>query len=172
MSVNINLISSTGLEDTKNIRLRKIKTFSFVLLFFVGFLSLIVFLINYRFSVNYVRKQQQDLINKISIYDDSALKVMLLNSRLGQISTLLDKRAKYNTIVAEILKEKDPLVKIDEFEINRAGITMEISSASLFPLSRFLNNLLKMDESRLISGVNLESLSSSSTDFTMKIKTY
>lgn len=169
MSVNINLISSTDNEDPRKKRLRKLKNFSFILLFLVGFMSVMVFLINYRFSVNYVRGQQRDLIKKISIYDDTAIKIILLNSRLDDISTLLNNRPKYNKIAAEIAKGLDSSVNVKEVKIEEGGISISVSSSSLLSLNEFLNNILRIKESRLITSVNLESLSIESSAYVIEI---
>lgn len=165
MSVNINLISSKDNEDPRKKRLRKLKNFSFILLFLVGFMSVMVFLINYRFSVNYVRGQQGDLIKKISIYDDTARKIILLNLRLDDISTLLSNRPKYNKIAKEIAKGLNSTITVKEFKIEESGTSISISSPSLLALNEFLNNILKMKESKLIKSVNFESLSIESSSY-------
>lgn len=169
MSVNINLISSTDNEDPRKKRLRKLKNFSFILLFLVGFMSLMVFLINYRFSVNYVRGQQMDLIKKISIYDDTALKIILLNSRLNDISLLLNDRPKYNKIAAEIAKGISSSINVKEIKIEDSKISISVSSGSLLSLNEFLNNIFRVKESKLITSVNLESLSIESSAYVIEI---
>ena len=169
MSVNINLISSTDNEDPRKKRLRKLKNFSFILLFLVGFMSLMVFLIDYRFSVNYVRVQQADLIKKISIYDNTALKIVLLNSRLNDISTLIDDRPKYNKIAAEIAKGLGSSINVKEIKIEDSGISISVSSPSLLSLNEFLNNILRIREAKLIKSVNLESLSIESSAYVIEI---
>ena len=169
MSVNINLISSTDNEDPRKKRLRKLKNFSFILLFLVGFMSLMVFLIDYRFSVNYVRSQQADLIKKISIYDNTALKIVLLNSRLNDISTLIDDRPKYNKIAAEIAKGLGSSINVKEIKIEDSGISISVSSPSLLSLNEFLNNILRIREAKLIKSVNLESLSIESSAYVIEI---
>ena len=169
MSVNINLISSTDNEDPRKKRLRKLKNFSFILLFLVGFMSLMVFLIDYRFSVNYVRGQQADLIKKISIYDNTALKIILLNSRLNEISTLLDDRPKYNKIATEIAKGLGSSINVKEIKIADSGISISVSSPSLLSLNEFLNNILRIKEAKLIKSVNLESLSIESSAYVIEI---
>lgn len=169
MSANINLISRTSLEDSKTSRQRKLKNYSFILLFLIGFASLLIFLINYRFSVNYVRKQQQDLIKKISIYDETALKVILLNSRLSEISQVLSDRPKNTGLVREIVKGQTGSLVMDEFSLDTNGITIKLSSRSLLSLNEFLNNLLKLIQSKLISSININSFSYDGTSYLMEV---
>lgn len=169
MSANINLISRTSLEDSKTSRQKKLKNYSFILLFLIGFASLLIFLINYRFSVNYVRKQQQDLIKKISIYDETALKVILLNSRLSEISQVLSDRPKNTGLVREIVKGQTGSLVMDEFSLDTNGITIKLSSRSLLSLNEFLNNLLKLIQSKLISSININSFSYDGTSYLMEV---
>lgn len=169
MSANINLISRTSLEDSKTSRQKKLKNYSFILLFLVGFASLLIFLINYRFSVNYVRKQQQDLIKKISIYDETALKIILLNSRLSEISQVLSDRPKNTGLVREIVKGQTGSLVMDEFSLDASGITVKLSSRSLLSLNEFLNNLLKLIQSKSISSININSFSYDGKSYLMEV---
>lgn len=169
MSANINLISRTSLEDSKTSRQKKLKNYSFILLFLVGFASLLIFLINYRFSVNYVRKQQQDLIKKISIYDETALKIILLNSRLSEISQVLSDRPKNTGLVREIIKGQTGSLIMDDFSLDASGITVKLSSRSLLSLNEFLNNLLKLIQSKSISSININSFSYDGTSYLMEV---
>ncbi|EKD85629.1 MAG: hypothetical protein ACD_37C00671G0011 [uncultured bacterium] len=169
MSANINLISRTSLEDSKTSRQKKLKNYSFILLFLVGFASLLIFLINYRFSVNYVRKQQQDLIKKISIYDETALKIILLNSRLSEISQVLSDRPKNTGLVREIVKGQTGSLVMDEFSLDANGTTVKLSSRSLLSLNEFLNNLLKLIQSKSISSININSFSYDGTSYLMEV---
>ncbi len=167
MSIDINLISKRTLEDSKEQRVSKLKNYSFVLLFFVGFLSLVVFLINYRFSVNYVRRQQNDLIKKLSIYDDTATKIVFLNSRLLDISGVISERNKFSKTSAAIL-DTNISVNIREYILDERGLSMEISSPSLGFLNDFLNHVFKLTGKDL-SSVSLESLSIEEGEYVMKI---
>lgn len=170
MSSNINLIDKRSVEDSKKSRLKKLRNFSFALLFFVGLLSLIVFLLNYRFSVSYIRKQQEDVIKKITIYDETAVKIILLNSRLSEISKVLNGRSKYNEKMSKILDGVKGATTIDEFEVNKNEILITASSTSLSSIDIFLNNLLKMVNSKLLSNVSLEEISEDGAKFSVKIR--
>lgn len=169
MSSDINLIINRTSESVNSARIKKIKNFSFILLFFVGFLSLLFFLINFRYSVNYVKKQEADLIKSLSVYDATAAKILLLNSRLGDISTLLDQRKKYNVVTQAVLKGKNSSMNLDEYRMDSAGISMEVSSTSLKALNDFINHLLSLTSSNTITSVTLENLSQVSQGYEMSI---
>lgn len=136
----------------------------------MGFLSLVVFLLDYRFSVGYVRKQQDDVVKKIAIYDETAVKIILLNSRLSDISKVLDGRNNYNEKMLKIIEGVKGATQIDEFEINDTEISITASSVSLSSLNDFLNNLLKMTDLKLISNIALEGLSIEGNKYIIKIK--
>ena len=169
MSIEINLINKTS-EGSKDVRLRKIKTFSFITLFIVGFLSIILFLINYRFSANYVKREQDKLIANLSEFDEIASKIFLLDQRLSDISDILSSRKKYHETADKIIEKVPDSVAITEFQIDEAGILIEVGSSSLLELNNFLNGMLTLSNSKVINGVVLDSLTSSGFEFSMKVK--
>jgi hypothetical protein len=95
MSIDINLISKVTSEGTRDSRLRKIKTLSYATLIVVALLALVLFLINIRFSVNYVKNQQNKVIESLATEDKTAVKIFLLDQRLNDISSIINKRRKF-----------------------------------------------------------------------------
>ena len=169
MSIDINLISKTS-EGSKELGLRKIKTISFITLFVVGFSSLVFFLINFRFSANYVKKEQNELIADLSAYDETASKIFLLNQRLSDISEILSQRKKHHETASKIIEKVPASVATAEFQIDDSGITMEVSSSSLLELNNFLNGMLSLSKGKELGSVVLDGLSSGTSEYTMKIK--
>ncbi|MBI2621568.1 MAG: hypothetical protein HYW63_02875 [Candidatus Levybacteria bacterium] len=169
MSIDINLINKAS-EGLKENRLKKIRTISFSALFLVGFLSVVFFLIDYRFSANYAKKQQAEIISALSEYDETATKIFLLNQRLSDISQILSDRKKHHERAGKIIEKIPTSLAISEFQIDEAGISLEVSSSSLLDLNNFLNEILALSEAKVISNVVLDALSSSGSEFRMKIK--
>lgn len=169
MSIDINLISKAS-EGSKDAKLRKIKTISFIILFVLGFSSLVLFLINYRFSANYVKNQQNELVADLAVHDETASKIFLLNQRLSDISQILANRKKHHEKADKIILKIPQNVVVQEFQINDSGITMEVNSSSLLELNNFLNDILSLSKSKTLGGVVLEGLSSGISGYTMRIK--
>lgn len=170
MSIDINLVNKSTSEGSKDLRLKKIKTISFVTLFFVAFLSLIIFLINFRFSVNYVKNQQTNLIKELSIYDETVARMLLLNNRLADVSTLLSQRKKYDEVARKILENPPESIVVEGFEIGAGGILIDVSSDSLLDLNSFLNHALDLSKKKVINAVILDSLSTEKSSYLMKFK--
>lgn len=170
MSIDINLINKETSENSKDVRLRKIKSISFITLFVVGLLSIVLFLINFRFSANYVKRQQNELITGLSPYDETASKIFLLNQRLSDISEILSNRKKHHKKASKIIENIPTTVVITEFRIDDSGIQIEVSSSSLLQLNNFLNNILSLSESKFIESVVFDGLSYSKSEFLMKIR--
>src|SRR3990167_2628132 len=103
MSIDINLVKIAS-ESSKDLRLRKIKTISFVILFIVGLSSVILFLINFRFSANYVRNQQDELTGSLSAHEEISTKIFLLNERLSDVSQILSDRKKYHEKADKVIE--------------------------------------------------------------------
>ena len=169
MSIDINLASKTS-ESSKDALLRKTKTISFIILFAVGLLSLVLFLVNLRFSANYVKREQNKLIEDLSAYDETASRIFLLNQRLSNISSILSLRKKHHEKADKIVEKIPSSVAIEEFQIDDSGIIMEVNSSSLLELNNFLNGMLSLSKSKVFSTVVLDGLSYSDSEFIMKIK--
>ncbi len=170
MSIDINLVNKSSRETSRELRLRKIKTISFVALFFVALSSLIIFLINFRFSVNFVKNQQNSLIAELSVYDETASRIFLLNNRLADISLILGQRKKYNDVAGKIIENQSGSSTIEEFRIGKDGIVVGVSSNSLLELNDFVNHMLDLNKKNIIQSVVLDSLSSDTSSYLMIIK--
>ena len=170
MSSSINLISEERGGGSKEERVKKLKNLSYFLLLIVGFLAILVFLLNYRFSANAIRGEQEKLLTELSSYDESAVKIYLLNRRVTDTSNIINNRKKYNKIIAEITNDLTPTIIIGEFEIENSQIKISASSTSLEGLNDFLNHMLTLSSSQVISNVSLETLSLGGSLYNMSIK--
>lgn len=170
MSIDINLVNKSASETSKELRLRKIKIISFITLFFVALSSLIIFLINFRFSVNFVKNQQNSLTQELSVYDETASRIFLLNNRLADISLILNQRKKYNDVADKIIENQSGSIAFEEFRIGENGITVGVSSNSLLELNNFVNHMLDLNKNNVIQSVVLDSLSSDTSSYLMIIK--
>lgn len=170
MKIDINLVNISTAEGNKDDRLKKIQTISFAALGIVAVLSILLFLINLRFSANYVKKQQNDLIKELSVYDDTSSRLLILNSRLGDVDSILNKRKKYNQTAGKIVEKVPSTIIIENFEIDDSGISIEASSVTLLDLNEFLNNILALSQTEVIQGVFLESLLTEGNVYKMILK--
>ncbi len=170
MRIDINLVSKSTSERSRELRIVKIRTVSFVTLFFVALSSLVIFLINFRFSVNFVKNQQNSLIAELSVYDETASRIFLLNNRLADISSILGSRKKYNEVAYKIIENQPSSITVEEFKIGKDGIVVGVSSNSLLELSNFVNHMLDLNKKKVIQNVVLDNLSSDSSLYLMTIK--
>lgn len=168
MYADINLVIDDKNRSPKREKIQKFKNISFAILFFVAFSSIVLFLINLRFSVNSIKKEQQVIIQNLSAYDQVAARMFLLNSRLSDISTILGNRKNYNGLLNEITSDVPPSVLIDELSIGNEGLTVGLSSVSLLDLNDYLDKHFSFS-SKSLTSITLNSLSSSSEGYTMQI---
>lgn len=170
MAIDINLISDNDLKNTQSDRVRKLTAISFSILFFTAFFSFLIFILNLRFSANTIRQNQQELSNALSIYDDKATKILILNNRATDINSLLKTRKDFSLVLAKIVDEKPSNVEIENFRIERNNVDMTVTSPSLLSLNEFLNNLLITEsDSVKFSNILLKSLNISEGGFVLVI---
>jgi len=159
MSININLVDQRNPSIAKSDKLQKIKATSYAVLFLTGFLAILIFALDYRFSASYVKKQQAELINQLSSFSDVSAKIYIVNSKLSEISNILDSRKKYGAITSDIMRAAGPDLSVDEFLFNESSMSIKASATSLTTIDTFLNSLLEMVNKKEIPGIVIESLS-------------
>lgn len=169
MSANINLVDKRSPDDSRREKATKIKGISFAVLFLTAFLALVIFVVNYRFSASYVKKQEAELLSQLSSYNDTSAKIFIVNSKLTDISNVLSQRKKYNTLSTQIVAQNTGGASIDAYQIDEAGITMSVSSSTLSPIDQFLNALLDLSKKKIITSVTLKSLSLESGRYVVEL---
>lgn len=158
MSNGINLIEKQADKNVRSELTGRIKKFSFVLVFSVGLLSILFFLLNYRFSLGYVKSEEDKLTKKMLSFEEVSSKVFLLNSRLADISYLLSSRKKPNVTSEVIINIKPENLAISKYQIDAGGVSIDASSPNLSDINDFLNSLLSLTEKKKISSITINSL--------------
>lgn len=169
MSNSINLIEKQTGKDVHSELIERIKKASFILVFSVGLLSIISFLLSYRFSIGYVRTQEDKLIKKMISFEQISSKVFLLNSRLSDISFLLSSRKKYHVISEAIINAKPENLIITKYQIDSGGAQIEATSQSLPDVNDFLNSLLSLTEKKKISSILISSLGVDASGYSVQL---
>lgn len=170
MYADINLATKKEKNTPKNKQVDLLKRASFIILFVVASLSVIVFLLNLRFSVASIKKQQKAAIQNLSTYDQTAIKIFLLNSRLSDISSILNSRVKYNDSVGKIIFSATSSMTIEDFSVSKKKLIITVLSPSLIDLNDFLNSILSYSTSKEVSDVSLEELQVSDVGYVMKLQ--
>lgn len=168
MSVNINLVDKRTPKDSRTEKIKKIKNTSFAILAITAFLAIVIFALDYRFSASYVQKQQADLLNELSKYDETSAKIFIVNSKLTNISKLLNERKKFNTTTSRVAGAASAIT-VEEYLIDENGINLIISANSLSTLDNFLNSLLSLLGEGVLKGVRMENLTFDSTNYVVEL---
>ncbi len=169
MSIDINLVNKKTSESAKDLRLKKVKTISFAILIVVAISSILLFLINLRFSVNYVKGQQNKIIDALSVYDETSSKIFILHQRVEDLSSIISERKKYHNKTELLFADLPTGVAIDEYEIDESGVVLGVSSNSLLDLDTFLNYLLDLTKSKKLTTIRMTKLSSVDEGYSMKL---
>lgn len=146
----INLVIKNDKNVPRKEQLERIRLASFLALFFIGILSVVIFLVNLRFSTSGIKNQQSQVLQTLSSYNDSIAKIYLLNTRLDDIGTIMNKRKDYSQDVEQIIKLAASGMTIESYEYDQQkNLTLSASSASLKDLNDFLNNVLKLQSNKV-----------------------
>lgn len=169
MSNSINLIEKKTEKNARSELIKRTKKISFFIVFSVGLLSIVSFLLSYRFSIGYVRTQEDKLIKKMTAFEQIGSKVFLLNSRLTDISFLLSSRKKINITSESIINLKPENLIFSKYQIDSGGVQIEASSPNLSDINDFLNSLLSLSKQKKISSVVINSLGANLSGYSVQI---
>ena len=161
--------------DEKKLRLARIAAIT--ALFLTGFLSVGLFFLNTRFSIASIKRQQTDVINQISSYNERIAKITIVNARASEIRQIRKQNIDYTKFIQTILGILPEGLSISTLEIEEKGVGLSVSSSSLLPMSDFINELLRFSaenskDNPTVSKVTIESISGSSNtgDFSMTVR--
>lgn len=161
MNNDINLIS--GDSNVLSKEARRLKTFKLIgtsMVFGVGLLAILLFVLNRLFSPQSVMDQQNKVLGQISALQSKQAKFLILTQRVNDITNLIKKRTNYDIALSNILSQAPSDVVMTSLSINKKKISAIITSSSLVSLSSLIDTLKGMvDKKEFIKNVTISSLS-------------
>lgn len=165
----INLVTDKDSSSTKKSKIGKIRKISYFLLFTVTVLSVFIFILNVRFSVNSVKQKQTSVMNNLSIYNDNIVKIIFLNLRLTDIKSIISGRTNYQDTLEKFFTNVPSDIDVQGYAMENGKITITLASNSLLSLNEYLNESLKTANDEGLQDVKLASLTAQSSQFVMII---
>ncbi|TXG76511.1 hypothetical protein E6Q11_04600 [Candidatus Dojkabacteria bacterium] len=165
----INLVTNKDSSSIKRSRLGKVRKVSYLLLFTIAVFSVLIFIINIRYSVNSVRQKQNSVMNNLSLYNDNIVKIIFLNLRLVDINSITSGRTNYQNTLEKFFANVPAGVEVQAFSMDNGKLNITLVSNSLLSLNEYLNESLKVADEEGLSDVRLASLTSQSSGYVMII---
>jgi hypothetical protein len=160
MNTNINLLLQTDEESLR--RKRRIKTFNFVAvasLVVIGLISLGIFMLIQIVYPESLKKEREDLLSKMSQFQNRQYNLFILDDRIGNISQIIGKGRNLPSTMNNILAKIPSQFSIDNFEIDDKTLVISGQSKSLFTVGELINNLTDMVKRKeIIKSLTLNSL--------------
>lgn len=154
----INLVSMQRSNSLERNRVVILRSLSIIFLSFVAFFSILLFILGSRISVENVKRQQKEALQKITLLKERAAKYTLLNDRLRIIKTLVVSRKDPKLTLDSILGQLPPQVNVRGLTVDRDGVTLSITSNSLLPINEFLSRVTTNLEKKVIREMTIEGL--------------
>lgn len=160
MSADINLLLPKDEASLK--RHRKIKIFNFLAimsLVVTGTISLILFLTIQSVDVSSVKKEQNNVLQQISKFQDRQAKLFVVENRINNVSEILEKKKDLSSAVTGLLKNIPSGLIVDAMEIDSNSVSITAKSSSLSTIGSFIINLTDMVRKKeVISSLTISSL--------------
>lgn len=145
MSKSINLLpnkNKKGIEDDGVlVILRRLSIFALVA---VVFCSLILFALNYDTTLPSLRRQENTDLTNLSLLHSKTGKVLFIKERLQNISTIMNSRSTYDSLLNQINTMLPGDITVGSFDISKKTMTLVLSSHSLASLSNLLDTMTDM----------------------------
>lgn len=160
MSADINLLLPKDEASLK--RHRKIKIFNFLAIISLaatGAISLILFLMIQSIDVSSIEKEQNNVLQQISKFQDRQAKLFVLEDRINNVSEILEKKKDLSIAVSGLLKNIPSGLIVDAMEIDNDSVSITAKSSSLSTIGGFVTNLTDMVRKKeVISSLTINSL--------------
>ena len=160
MNTNINLLLRTDEETLR--RRKRVKALNFVALMFlaaIGGISLIIFLLIQIINPSAILREQNNIIKKISQFQNKQTKLFILNDRVENIEKILAKRKDLARITNVMLAKTPSRLFIEDLEVDDKTVIMTAYSTSLSAIGELINNLTDMvHKKEIINSLTLNTL--------------
>lgn len=160
MSNDINLVSPGVGKSSKEAR--RLSTFSLIattLIVGVGFVSVLLFVLNHILSPSAVIKEQKKIAANITLAKQKQVKLVVLGRRLNDISNLISKRSNYEEALSSILSETPAGMSVASLTLDKQKLSMVVSAGSLISTNSFIDSLKGMvEEKKFLKNVTINNL--------------
>lgn len=160
MNANINLILRTDEQSSKRKKRIKILNFiAFASLIGIGLVSLSIFILIQAINLSSVKKAQEDVLQKMSQFQNRQAKLFVLNNRVENIGKILETRKDLSKTMNGLLAKIPGQLSVDNFEVDDKSVIISGQSRSLSVIGEFINNLTDMVRKKeIIKSLTLSSL--------------
>ncbi len=139
---DINLLRKKAQNSKSSERtLRVLRRTSFIFLFLTAISSIGLFLLNFTSPTSSLQREESKLTSSIAVYQDKAIKFLVINERVKNISTVIAKRKSYWKNIGGVINSLPSNVGVDSLSVNNNKISIVSSSESLLAINTFLDNL-------------------------------
>jgi len=174
MKTDINLASGILVESvskSKTLKILRITGISSII--FITVISILLFVLINQISPDKVKKQEDKILFSIKSLHERQAKIAIVNSKIADISKILDERTNYDSEMNTFLEKIPNDVSINSLEIDKAKVTITVSSNSLSSIDKILNSFFEMiAKKQIIKSITIQSLSSDqrSSTYSLSLK--
>lgn len=162
MSNEINLLynKKQGNRVRLSAKIRLYRLIALGLLSCAGFASVVAFLLVLASPLPGLKQQEKALLATLGAQDSKILKLTLISQRLADITTIINKREKADSIMELFRKDVPESASIKNFSLNQKVITMTLSTQDLDDIEAYDKSLISLTkEKRIVDKVVLTGIS-------------
>ena len=160
MKTDINLASGVSVESvSKNKALKILRISAIFSIIFITAISILLFFLINQISPEKVKKEENKILLSIKFLHEKQAKIAIVNSKVADISKILDSRINYESEMNSFLEKIPNDVSINSFEIDKSKVAITISSNSLSSIDKMLNSFFEMiSKKQIIKSITIQSI--------------
>lgn len=159
MSEDINLLSKRKSNFTKNKKLAGFfRLASIILLVITVFSSLAIFFLKSNSNLTSLEKEEKAVYGELTRLNQKVAKLLLIERKIKDISTIIEKRPKFDEKINLITKDMPNNVSVASLTVDQKNLSVTLSSSSIYFLNLYLDSFLSSANKKVFSKVTLDSL--------------
>lgn len=162
MKTDINLTSGVLVESaSKSKSLKILRIAAFISIIFTAAASILLFFLINQISPSNIKKQEDKVLLSIKFLRDKQAKIAIINSKIADISKILNSRINYESEMNLLLEKIPNGVLVNSLGIDKTKVTITVSSNSLSSIDKMLNSFFEMiAKKQLINSITIQNISS------------
>ena len=161
MNESINLVENRDQQLDKEQKILKFtRVIAVCILVTIASISILAFIISSQIPLQVIKQDQSSTMSEIAALHNKLATYYLIKNRISNIGLLLNQRKDYTKVISTIFSKISSDISIDGLNIEEKSFTLNISSNSLLPINKLINDMIDLsDQKKLIANVKLQSLS-------------
>lgn len=160
MNNSINLISSKNEQVERELKvLLFVRVVAVSMLISLAFIAILAFIISTQIPLSKIKQDESQTLSSISALHNRLTAYYLVKDRINNVKNIIATRKDFSKPIDLVISEVPTGVSINNLSIDKDILVFDISSDSLIPLNKIIDDIFAVgNKGKIIKNVKLNSL--------------